>query len=312
MFTWHHYDKRSIREIAHLLKRSHSTISREFKRNISTHYVPTWYPHYAQQLYTSKKRSRSQRPLLKNTETRQFVTEKLKLGWTPEIIAGRLKHENNLAYTCHESIYQFIYKKAPELIHYLPRQHKKRRKKFPSRKYQYKISNKLSILNRPEAINARQETGHWETDSIVSHQNKPGCNVLVERKTRLMHISKLNTKTSSETAHAIIGQLKRHPSTFVKSITYDNGQENAKHFAVNASLKCVSYFCQAYHSWEKGSVENINSLIRRFIPKKTDITKISSDELDKIEELLNSRPRKCLDYKTPYEAYNELYGALDS
>jgi IS30 family transposase len=314
MFTWYHYDKLSQREVARRLKRSHSTISRELKRNIQTNYVPTWYPHPAQATYELRIRRRAQRPHLKNAATGEYVIEKLKLGWTPEIIAGRLKRETatsaSLAYICHESIYQFIYKEAPELIQYLPRKHKRRRKKYPYRTRTNKLTDRISISERPETINARSEFGHWESDSIVSGQQKPGCNVVVERVTRLAHISQLASKNAQNTADAIHNQLSQHPNDFVKTITYDNGQENAKHMEVNQKLNCLSYFCQPYHSWEKGAVEQVNGLIRRFIPKKTDITKISPETISEIENLLNSRPRKCLDYKTPMEVYQDMIDTL--
>ncbi len=110
MFVWYHYNKKSQREIGRLLGRSHTTISRELKRNTSTYYVPTWYPHPAQTTYEARIRNRGRRPLLKNEETRSYVIEKIKLGWSPEIISGRLKLDSNRTYVCHESIYQFIYK----------------------------------------------------------------------------------------------------------------------------------------------------------------------------------------------------------
>lgn len=104
--------------------------------------------------------------------------------------------------------------------------------------------------------------------------------------------------------------MSNHPSELVQSITYDNGSENTNHLKVNKVLGANSYFCLPYHSWEKGAVEQINSLIRRYIPKKTDISQISGTEIYKIEKLLNNRPRKCLDYKTPYEVFREQRGAL--
>jgi IS30 family transposase len=310
LYEWYHNQGKSIREIGRLLGRSHSTISRELKRNISQKYVPTWYPHPAQRQYKIRIRDRGKRFLLKTPETREYVLEKLKLGWTPEIISGRLKLEKGLESVCHESIYQYIYKEANELIPLLPRSHKKRKKKYPTRKCKKRIEGKVSILDRPERINNRSEPGHWESDSLVSPQHKPGCNVLVERITRLVHISKLSSKESNQTKKAISNQLGQHKTAFVKSITYDNGVENSKHLDINKALGCNSYFCQAYHSWEKGAVEQVNSLIRRFLPKKTDITKVSNGRIKEIEFLLNNRPRKVLGYKTPLELYDEFTGAL--
>lgn len=210
----------------------------------------------------------------------------------------------------HEAIYQYIYKEAPELTESLPRKHKKRRKKIPYRKKLSNISDKTMISDRPENINNRSEYGHWESDTIESSDRKSGLNVLVERASRMAHITKLDSKKSIDTQKAIQNRLLNHPSELVQSITYDNGSENANHLKVNKALGANSYFCLPYHSWEKGAVEQINSLIRRYIPKKTDISQISGIEIYKIEKLLNNRPRKCLDYKTPYEAFREQHATL--
>lgn len=130
-----------------------------------------------------------------------------------------------------------------------------------------------------------------------------GCNVVVERKTRMCHITKLSSKNASDTTQALIQKLSSHPQNFVQSITYDNGTENAMHLQTNRALACKSYFCAPYHSWEKGSVEQVNGLVRRYLPKKTDLTQITQETYENIEFLLNSRPRKCLNFKTPFEMY---------
>jgi IS30 family transposase len=311
IFEWSHYQRLSLREIARRLNRSHTTISREIRRNKHWQYVPTYYPNIAQRKADYRLSTRAKRCKLKSTKTQQFVINRLKVGWTPEIIAGYLKYNNpKVPYVSHEAIYQFIYKESPGLICYLPRKHKCRRKRIPYRKGRSNIANKTMICERPEKINNRKEFGHWESDSVESVDRKSGLNVLVERSSRLTHISKLDSKKSSETKRAIEKRLSRHPSDLVKSITYDNGSENARHQEINEKLKTDSYFCLPYHSWEKGAVEQINSLIRRFIPKKTDISELSGTDIYKIEKLLNNRPRKCLKFKTPYEVFRKQCGAL--
>jgi len=307
MFVWHHHEKLSQREIARRLGRSTSTISRELKRNQSTAYVPTWYPNIADSKYKIRVRNRGQRTRLKNTTTQHYVIDKLKLGWSPEIIAGRSRQVNTIETVSHESIYQFIYKVASHLIQLLPRQHKKRKKKYPTRKKPSQFKQRTNISERPEAINNRSEFGHWESDSIVSVQQKAGCNVLIERKSRLVKITKLSSKTAQVTLNAILKNLKPMPNDFIQSITYDNGSENTKHEVANDVLACDSYFCSPYHSWEKGAVEQVNSLIRRYIPKKMDITTISDKTLQEIENLLNERPRKCLNFLTPLEIFTKRY-----
>lgn len=306
-----HYKHCSIREIGRRLNRSHTTISREIKRN-SGCWCEQYYHNPAQWFARLRLRDRATREPLKSDSTRNYVIKKIKDGWSPEIISGRLRLDNNLEYVCHESIYQFIYKTEPDLREYLPRKHKRRRKKYPYRKYKTKISFKTSILERPKAIDKRIEVGHWESDSIESKGRTCALNVVLERTTRLTHITLLKTKKAIDTQNAIIKKLKKHHQNFVKSITYDNGVENAKHLQTNQELNCKSYFCQPYHSWEKGSVEQVNGLIRRYLPKGTDFTNVSNKTLREIETKINTRPRKCLGYKTPLEVYNNICGALQS
>jgi len=310
IFEWRQYDRLSIREIARRLDRSHTTISRELRRNISTNYVPTYYPNIAQCKANYRLSHRAKRYRLKTPQAREYVIDRLKVGWSPEIISGRLHYDLTLPKLSHESIYQYIYKESPDLIKYLPRHHKRRRKRIPYRKARSMIYKKTLITERPDKINNRNEFGHWESDSIESADRQHGLNVLVERVSRLTHISKLVSKKSCQTKKAIINRLSNHPPALVKSITYDNGTENARHLEINNTLNTNSYFCLPYHSWEKGAVEQINSLIRRFIPKKTDISDISGLEIYKIEKLLNNRPRKCLNFKTPYEVFRKQRGAL--
>jgi transposase, IS30 family len=309
LFRWHHYEKRGVREIGRLLKRSHTTISREIKRHTTTHYLPTYYPNPAELSYRLTVRRRGQRQRLKCGATRDYVTEKLQIGWSPEIIAGRLRRQESVPYINHESIYQFVYLERRDLIVNLPRKHRKRRIKFPTRSTAQKVRNKTPIDQRPAVINERCSFGHWESDSIVPNVHKPGCNVLVERKTRLVHITKLSAKTAQSTHLAIVGRLGQYKKEFTQSITYDNGSENGLHLKTNAALSCASFFCAPYHSWEKGSVEQCNGLIRRYIPKGMDFELVSDKQISEIEQLLNERPRKCLDFKTPNEAYQDYLSA---
>ncbi|MBL4711338.1 MAG: IS30 family transposase [Gammaproteobacteria bacterium] len=302
-------DKVSIREMARRLRRSHTTVSRELRRNqwpSSYGYIPRG----AQIMYQWKLEQRAKRYRLKHPFIRKYVGEKLRIGWTPELISGRLKQTNPDHYICHESIYQYIYIQAPELIKYLPRKHAKRRIKRPYRTKKYRISDRVSIDQRPIEADTRTHCGHWESDTIVSSDRQSGLNVIVERKTRLTHISFMENKTAQLTHHALVKRLKHHPSAFKKSITYDNGSENTQHKKTNAKLNLASYFCAPYHSWEKGSVEQINGLIRRFFPKGTCFRLLSHAEINQVEKLLNNRPRKCLGFRTPYEVFRDEVGAL--
>jgi len=239
-----------------------------------------------------------------------YVQQKLHRGWTPELIAGRLKQQRLLPAVCHEAIYQYIYQVAPQLIGYLPRHHLKRKPKWPSRKTGERITDRTGLEQRPLAATERQEYGHWEADMIVAGTRTHGLNVLVERKSRLTHISFLAKKTAAATRKAILRRLTRHPSALRQSITYDNGSENTCHEEINGALHTKSFFCAPYHSWEKGSVEQVNGLIRRFLPKGINFRHLGPAVLNRIEKLLNNRPRKCLGYRTPYEVFREARGAL--
>ena len=304
---WHGQNV-SLREMGRRLNRDHSTISRELRRNLwcGKHY----YIRGAQIIYARRLKERAQRFRLKSPKTRNFVVAKIKSGWTPEIISGRLKTLGQADYVCHESIYQYIYIEAKELIPFLPRKHVKRHHKHPYRTTGERIKNRVSIEQRPTEVSTRNVVGHWESDSVVGGDRQFGLNVLVERATRLTNISILKSKSAAETKKAIVRRLANHPRVLRQSITYDNGSENVLHQKINEILDTQSYFCQPYHSWEKGSVEQINGLIRREFPKGTDFSKVTPMGINALEKRLNNRPRKCLNYKTPYEAYTEACGAL--
>lgn len=267
-----------LREIGRRLNRSHTTISRELKRNLWC--GKYYYFHQAHLFYEKRLKARAQRYRLKSASLREYVCNKLKIGWSPELIAGRLKVTASDCYVSHESIYQYIYLEAPELVTYLARQHKNRRKKFPYRKATVRIRNRVSITERPESVNDREAIGHWESDTMIGGDRQCGLNVIVERASRLAHISLMRKKTAQETYKAVTRRLGNHHNALVKSITYDNGSENVLHEDVNNCLKTKSYFCAPYHSWEKGSVEQVNGLIRRFMPKGTVFSEIEPSEIN--------------------------------
>jgi IS30 family transposase len=232
------------------------------------------------------------------------VAEKLAIGWTPELIAGRIKHEGLHVTTNPESIYQWIYSDRRDLINHLPRSHRKRRKRGSAKyKHASKIPNRIPLENRSDLANSRQEPGHWEADTAVSRQSKAAIAVMVERTTRLVKIYKLPSKSALNMQNALIESLQSEPTHLRKSITYDNGTENTTHASVNQALGTLSFFCQPYHSWEKGSVEQSIGLVRRTYPKKTDWDLVSQHDLDIIQDQLNHRPRKCLNFLSPLEAY---------
>ena len=162
------------------------------------------------------------------------------------------------------------------------------------------------IDKRPDYINLRSGIGHWEIDTVISRKSKAAIMVLVERRTRYVIIKKLFAKTAYNMHNATVKSLKKYPSKIIQSLTYDNGTENAFHEFTNYTLGTESYFCNPYHSWEKGTVENIIGIIRRFYPKKTDWKNISQWDLNKVARFINNRPMKLLGFKTPYQVFVAL------
>ena len=297
----------SFKAIAEAIGRDKSTVCRELQRN-STPIYDVYLPHKADARAKERKHKAGKRPRLKDPMIKRFVIAKLKEGWAPEQIAGRLSQTYPSLSISHEAIYQFIYDKATRkrvnLAVYLPRAHKKR--KFFGQGHHHsgcRIPRRTPISKRPNYIEKRKQPGHWESDTMISRQSKKALAVSLERSSRLLRISKLSAKESSRLVNALKRQLNRYPEPLRRTITYDNGSENVEHQRTNELLGTKSYFCTPFHSWEKGSVENGISLIRRYLPKKTDFATISSYRLRKIENLLNNRPRKCLSYKTPSEVF---------
>lgn len=289
-------------DIAKKIEKDKATISREIRRNTSSVYNIRYRPHIAHSKSIQRKSKAHKIGRLKNNETRQYVEKKLKIGWSPEIIAGRIKIEKDNLTTNYESIYLHIYKERRDLIKYLVKHHKKRKKRRSlKKKRSIRIPNRVSIDERPEEINSRKTIGHWESDSIVSRSSKAALNVVTERVSLLTKISLLEEKSSEKTCQATIKSLSEFPAELRKSITYDNGTENVLHEKVNKSLGTKSYFCNPYRSYEKGTVENTNGLIRRFLPKKTNFAKVTKKEIKKIEDYLNNRPRVCLNFYTSKE-----------
>lgn len=294
----------SIRQIAAVLNRSPSTLSRELTRNAPPVYTGYYLSHKAQQRADKRKNESHRRHRLKNGFIRAYVEKHLLLGWSPELIAGRLSIEHPELSISHEAIYQWIYQDALHLITHLVRAHRRRKHRGYSRKHKTShIPERVSIRERPAAVLKRLQMGHWETDTISCRKSYQAVQVSVERKARYAQLAKLKAKTSRAMSVALIRRLSRYPATLRRSITYDNGPENAEHMRTNRILGTLSYFCEPFHSYERGTVENTIGLVRRFVPKKTNLAEVSQDQLTKIENWLNNRPRKCLGFKTPAEVF---------
>jgi len=309
------WDGRSVRQIATALKRSPSSVSREIKRNKPPqHSVYT--PRLAHERAMFKKTSRGREERLKDDVLREHVIKYLKKGWSPEQIAGSLAQYLPNKTISHEAIYQFIYAQIhrdgygyvkpgkEDLRPYLKRRHKRRQKNGLRKQKRVSRPECPSIENRPKIVETRKRIGDWESDSVVSKKNGPGINTLVDRKSGLVLITKLHAGTAKETANAIRKRFKNLPGHAQKTITFDNGSENQKWDELEKELEISCYFAHPYSSWERGSNENTNGLIRWYFPKGTDFQEIPEEALKHVEQALNNRPRKRLGYKTPLQVFN--------
>lgn len=295
----------TLGDIALALGRNKSTISRELARN-SPPERRRYTPCRAHARACERKTAANTHERLKNDFIRQYVKDGLEKGWSPQQISGRIRMDHPGYSINHEAIYQYIYHPQNphhlEMITLLRRAHKKRKNKSIGRKVRKtKIPNRIPIDARPKSVENRNRYGHWEGDSLISRKSKAALNTLIERKSRLVLITKLPRKGAAETNKAVITRLKKLPARGRQTLTLDNGSENAKHKQLSARLGIKCYFAHPYASWERGTNENINGLIRWYLPKGTDFRNIAPEQIARIEFLLNSRPRKCLGYKTPLE-----------
>jgi IS30 family transposase len=294
-------------EIAIMLNRSPSTISREIKRNNPPVRVVRYRANRAQLKADERKIKSHERQRIPNKRLRRFICSQLRIGYSPEIIAAIAARKNEKWKTNYETIYQWIYNDRHDLIPFLTKSHKKRRKRGSGKQKRCaKVPNRTMIEKRPEYVNLRTRIGHWEADTAISRKSKAAIMVLVERRTRYVILKKLDAKTAFAMHNATVKSLGNHSPVVRRSITYDNGTENALHELTNEALGVKSYFCNPYHSWEKGTVENMIGIVRRFYPKKTDWKNISQWDLNKVAKFINNRPMKLLGFKTPYQVFVAL------
>jgi transposase, IS30 family len=292
---------RSVGAIARALGRAKTTISRELRRNA----LPSggYSPLHAAGAYMSRRRREA--ILEREAALRGFVRDRLAEGWTPQQISGWLKAGNEprlRAIGC-ETIYAFIYRaaqKAETLWRYLTRRHKRRRPRRarPSRDT---IKDRASIHDRPKTVETRGEAGHWEGDLIICKRMRPVL-VLHERKSRVTLAARLMGKTAAETISAMLAVFGRVDPRLRKSITFDNDTAFAQHGLLRTMRDMATWFCDAYASWQKGGVENANGRLRRWLPRHLDIDRISDEDIQEIVLSANLTPRKCLGFKTPFQA----------
>ncbi len=313
------WQKQSVRVIARELSRSPSSISREINKNRRCDGKRLYIPRAAHERAIINRSNRGERRLIKNERLRDYVIKHLKLGWSPEQIAAKAEEVTD-AKISHEAIYQYIYAQVhrngygyirpgcEDLRQYLARRKKRRVRKGLRASYRIEKGPLPSIDSRPQEVEKRENIGHWEDDLIVSKQSQHALKTVNERVSGIVFIEKVNNKTILESNRTVTKRLKTIPSEYRKTLTRDRGSENLGHVELEKEVGIKCYFAHAYHSWERGSNENLNGLIRRFLPKGTDFRAVSNKQIKHIEYLINSRPRKRLGWKTPYEVFYEKTG----
>ena len=294
--------------ISKALNRSQGTISKEISRNKGER----GYRYKQADRFANARHKEKPKNIKMTDEIKLFIKEQLESNQgSPEQIVGRLKKVQNLSLH-HESVYRYIIqdkRDGGELYLHLRHKQKPYRKRYGSASTNSAkgIPDRVDIDERPEIINNRQRVGDWEGDTVIGAKHKGAIVTLDERVSKLRLALPMVGKFATHTKEAII-ELLEPIKPFVKSITFDNGKEFAMHKDMASSLECDTYFAKPYHSWERGQNENANGLLRQYFPKGMSFVDIARKEVIEAVHKLNSRPRKCLNYATPYEVFRELTG----
>lgn len=306
------YAFETFANIARRLNRHASTVSNEVWRNVK--YSWCYSSSKAQMRANERKKKGRLKKLDNNSVLRNYVYEKLKLEWSPEEIAERLKLEypgiKDMKIS-HETIYQHLYcLSRGELKKELMRGLRQERKMRQPRRYAHyrrqRIQDIISISERPKEAENRLVPGHWEGDLIMGKNRKSAIGSLVERTTRLTILVPLKAKDALTTCHSFANTFKYIPKKFKKSLTYDRGMEMGQHKLFTKETNIKVFFADPYSPWQRGTNENTNGLIRQYFPKGTDFNAVSPETLQEAEKRLNSRPRKALGYYTPSEKFYQL------
>jgi IS30 family transposase len=293
--------KLSTRAIAAELGRSPSTISRELARNR----VASGYSAFKADQRTRARRSRSRRNAHFCADDWVLVDHLVSLDWSPEQTAGWLRKEALLSIS-YETIYLRVWsdkEAGGDLWRHMRQAGKKRRKRYRAYDSRGRLAGKRHISERPPEVESRQVLGHWEIDTVKGDdQARHSVVTIVERKTGFVQIGKLARHTAADTTKRTVELIGRHRGSFV-TITADNGSEFHGYRDIEEATGVEFYFATPHHSWERGTNENTNGLIRQYLPKRTSMAHVTQTDCDAIAAKLNSRPRKRLGYKTPEECY---------
>jgi transposase, IS30 family len=316
--------KYSLNDIAKVLGRYTSTISREVNRGGCNKYTYRAAKAQNRARRNATKRKAGKYRLNDNPELWKYIRQKLKKKkWSPRQIAEELEIDYPRDMTMRiapETIYSYIYvlprgTLKKELTASLRRNHKRRYKQSREVKIERKLEDMLSIEERPKEVEDRIIPGHWEGDLIVGRYNQSALGTLVERTTRTTILIPIKDRKAETVAKAFAKEVKKLPQQMKLSMTYDQGREMAQHKLFTNITGVKVYFAHPRSPWERGTNENTNGLIRQFFPKGTDFNKVTRYEIKKVQDLLNGRPRQTLGFKKPYQVFNKLMTnavALDS
>lgn len=294
---------KSVKEIADTLNRARSTIYRELEKGKTDKYKQQ-YSVRAAEAETKRRRVKAHKQRVKlepDTKLAEIIEEKLKSYWSPQQIEGRLRRQGKKS-VCFKTIYNYMYEKKPKLKQYL-RQQDKANYGTKKRQKKRRRSKKDRINERPSLVDKRLRIGDWEGDTIVGGSRKVSILTHIERKSRYIVADKLDRATKKLVKEKAIGRFQEIGKERVKTITYDNGREFEGHELIGKALDARIYFCRPYSSWERGGCENANGLLRQFYPKGSSFKEISQKDIEKKLKLINNRPRKCLNYRTPREVF---------
>ena len=293
----------SISRIAKALNVHRSTIYREISRNSENE---TYEYKKANKKAIYRRQIASRQKIKITPDLKSFIEEKLELQWSPEQIAGRLETIYQRKVISHETIYKYIWddkSQGGSLYKNLRHNGKKYNKRGNKKAGRGFIPNRVDIDKRPAIVAEKNRIGDWEIDTIIGKNQKGAIVSMVDRYSKFTMLAKVSHKTAQKVEEALTTKLSK-VQDFVHTITSDNGKEFANHMEISKKLKADFYFAHPYSSWERGLNEHTNGLVRQYIPKSTCFEEMSIEDIQKVEDLLNNRPRKILQFLTPLESFN--------
>jgi transposase, IS30 family len=310
LYQYRTTDKLSMDEIATQMKRSKSTISRELKRNSIDGKL--YLPDTAQTKMQERRAQSKQKFMSLSESTLEEVKQRLEQYHSPEQLSGRMKREG-LDAVSHETIYQMIYANHQGLgtyRQYLRQGQKKRRRRKGINSKRGSIPGRIGIEHRPAIADLKTELGHWESDTVIGVGHIGAMVTHVDKASKFLLAGLAKNKTIQQINQVTIGLFEQIGDTFRKTMTFDNGKEFSGHQKLSETLGVSCFFANPYHSWERGLNEHTNGLLRQFFPKGTNFKIVKPEALKIAVDLINHRPRKSLDYRTPYEVFLSHPSAL--